>query len=876
MRNKKLISRILVIMLSILMMLTSIPFNLFTAFAEGGGAGGGFGGGGGSKSVDDNPINDEDIGLRFSLVTKEASGKTKVVQNIYGKYYLDVWCNEYAIPDYGAVNSYSRYAPLPTKENIKYWNAATFDATIAALISMTGKGEVDIGISNHMVVGGASASTFFTEGEDGLKINGDLFYKWFMGKAGTYNGEKQSRYFFFINALYDGKTQGINMENTFLVVEPVLHLANPTDDGNFKLLGTEFIASWYGYVEGNLKGRDLEPGCAYTLRDRFSNIANNFRVTNTEYLNQKGMVDKMQAVLGIKVPTNLYTITGHGGPSIAYGNGKAAYCRDYLAATYNFHYRYNGFAMQIFWLKDLTTGAPIDTYDIINQPKNSPANAELPLSGNQTDGEKTIIKLYADLYKDPKTGLYTQIVDTAQYAQQKASDKVTITNEEPINGYKVSAWYTSKTAYKSKPKASSMFATTNVGNTDGTVKLSSLGGKQLRVNNYTSADGYAASGGKSYYAGLSSPHGKNGKGSKASYTSKDAKPYTSYKRLATKDNNRSYYGKYDYKVNENGKYVELGDAKTIVILYTRERIHISTSDLKVTKSNDKRKDNTGELSIVKLYGIIDPNTYKITADPSKSTVIVSGVTRNVNINNESGYNFAEWIYLTGGAGTSITAEKMGSPYLSTYKFDGTADQAYRLDGFVDGFKNNTSLEKYFRFNNTFPSIHTITGSNGLTSAVTPGRYSYGSRSGIGTKSYNSTIYFGGTGNLADDNADVSDKNDVLYLLFLKTDSLSYSADDLVIPESYITRYDNYKHNPMKVTGSVSGKTREEYLQAHKFKYLLPVITAKEYKELNPLFIPHIKKPTGLYFFCFFSEKIIEGIFEIVVIKRFTDSLIEII
>lgn len=847
MRNKKLISRILVIMLSILMMLTSIPLNLFTAFAEGGGAGGGFGGGGGSVSVGDNPINDEDIGLRFSLVTKDASGKTKVVQNIYGKYYLDVWNNAYFKESwYDAVNSYSRYEPLPTKENIKYWNAATFDATIAALISKSGKGEVDIGISNHMVVGGASASTFFTEGEGGLKINGDLFYNWFMQKVGTYNGKKQSRYFFFINALYYGKTQGINMENTFLVVEPVLHLANPTDDGNFKLTGTEFIASWYGYVEGNLKGRDLEPGCAYTLRDRFSNIANNFRVTNTEYLNQKGMVDKIQAVLGIKVPTKLYTITGHGGPSIAYGNGKAAYCRDYLAATYNFHYRYNGFAMQIFWLKDLTTGAPIDTYDIINQPKNNPANAELPLSGNQTNGEKTIIKLYADLYKDPKTGLYTQIVDTAQYAQQKASDKVTITNEEPINGYKVSAWYTSNTEYKSKPKASSMFATTNVGNTDGTVKLSSLGGKQLRVNNYTSAKGYAASGGKSYYAGLSSPHGKNGKGSKASYTSKDAKPYTTYKRLATKDNNRSYYGKYNYKVNENGKYVELGDAKTIVILYTRERIHISTSDLKVTKSNDKRKDNTGELSIVKLYGVINPSTYEIKDITSKT---LTGTTRNVNIHNESGYNFAEWIYVTSGKQTVKNASVMGDP--SHCSLDGTADQAYRLDGFVDGFKNNMDLSFGFQFNGNFPKLHTITGSNGLTSAVTPGRYSYGSRSGIGTKSYNSTIYFGGTGNLSD--GDDSDKNDVLYLLFLQTDNLSYSADDLVIPESYITRYDNYKHNPMKVTGSVSGNTREELLQAHKFKYLLPVIKDVEYKELNPLFIPHIQKPTGLYFFAFFQK-----------------------
>ncbi len=133
--------------------------------------------------------------------------------------------------------------------------------------------------------------------------------------------------------------------------------------------------------------------------------------------------------------------------------------------------------------------------------------------------------------------------------------------------------------------------------------------------------------------------------------------------------------------------------------------------------------------------------------------------------------------------------------------------------------------------------------------ATAGRYSYGSRSGIGTGSYNSTLYLGGN-KLADKTPDETDTNDVLYLLFLKTDQFSYSADDLVIPESYITRYDNYKHNPMTVTGSVSGVAYEEYLQAHKFKYILPVVTtASEYIDVNPLFMPHIAKPSGLYFFC---------------------------
>ena len=138
-----------------------------------------------------------------------------------------------------------------------------------------------------------------------------------------------------------------------------------------------------------------------------------------------------------------------------------------------------------------------------------------------------------------------------------------------------------------------------------------------------------------------------------------------------------------------------------------------------------------------------------------------------------------------------------------------------------------------------PSIYTIAGSDGLTSATTPGRYSTGSRSGIGSRAYNSTIYFGGDGDLADETSDDSDTNDVLYMLFLKTDQLSYSTDDLVIPQSYVTRYDNYKHNAMKVTGSVSQTTYNEYLQNHKFKYLLPVVNNKDYEDVNPLFIGQI-------------------------------------
>ena len=87
--KKKLISRVFITIIAVVMTLSLISPSL-VALADAG-AGGGLRGGGGSTSVADNPINDEDIGLRFSLVTKNASGEKQVVQNIYGKYYVDVW-----------------------------------------------------------------------------------------------------------------------------------------------------------------------------------------------------------------------------------------------------------------------------------------------------------------------------------------------------------------------------------------------------------------------------------------------------------------------------------------------------------------------------------------------------------------------------------------------------------------------------------------------------------------------------------------------------------------------------------------------------------------------------------------------------------------
>lgn len=834
MKNKTFISRMLVFTLALILTFTFIPPNLIAFAGAGGGAGGGFGGGGGSTAVTDNPINDEDIGLRFSLVSKDSSGETKVIPNIYGKYYLDVWDSAYFKESwYGAINSYGRYSPNPTDENIKRWSDATFDKTIGALISASGKGKVDMNIANHLNPGGASKNTFFTEGEGGLKINGDLFYNWFMEKVGTYDGEVQSRYFFFMQSLYNGKMAGLNMNNTFLVVEPVLHIANPNE--NYQCLGTEYIASWYGYVEGNLVGNHREPGNAWTIRDRFSSLANNFQIKRTNYLDTE-MEAAMNNVLGVSVPGQ-FKITG--GSAIAYGDGSYMEKLSYTPITYNFSYRTQGYAMQIFWLKDMATGTPIDTFDIETNKPNVPYYPENPEATPDVpnSGTKNIIKLYADLYKDPNAdGYYTQIVDIKNdnsyaFVRKNVSDKVTISDEESVNGYKVSAWYSSNVAYTDESlnneqfKASNMIVQQTDIPDDGAVSLSSLGGTRFKIKNYRAVAGYPSlgidAGGQKYEID--------------STTSTNASQYTSYKRKS--GSVVSNYGTYDYSENPepDGTVVTLGENEnTIVILYTREMTHIPTDstdeDIIIPDNPDDRIDQSGNLTIVKLYGVLNPSTYAI---ENEKSVVLKNTTRNVNIKNETGYNFAEWLYTTGGSSTSLTASQMGNP--SYYDYDGSADQAYRLDGFVDGFKNNKDLSQYFKFNGSFPSINIIA-PDGYTSEQVAGRYSIGSRSGIGTKAYNSTIFFGGDGSLADNDPDDTDTNDVLYLLFLKTDQLTYAADDLVIPESYLTRYDNYKQNPMKVNSSISGSSYTEYLQQHKFKYVLPVVTVSDsdYKELNPL------------------------------------------
>lgn len=158
--QKRIFTKMLVIVLALLMLITSIPLNTIVTFAEGG-VGGNESGGNGSVGVSDDPLNDEDVGLRFSVVTLK-NGNRELVQNIYGTYYIDVWADDY-VPDYNNVTDASRYLPKPTASNISVYSASDFDDDVAYYLtgkytSIKDKSLMDI--QKHLIPGESASTTF--------------------------------------------------------------------------------------------------------------------------------------------------------------------------------------------------------------------------------------------------------------------------------------------------------------------------------------------------------------------------------------------------------------------------------------------------------------------------------------------------------------------------------------------------------------------------------------------------------------------------------------------------------------------------------------------------------------------------------------------
>ena len=272
MGKKKLISRALSALTTLALMLTCIPPNILTTFAAGGGGSGGGlqDGGGTSVDVTDDALNDENVGLRFSMVTLK-DGKPQVVKNVGGTYYFDVWCNIITVPNYNNVNTISRYSELPTKKTITRASVASFDALICDYVKNSG-GTPDFILSGLLAPGNSAA--IFTE-SNGFGVNGQAFYNWFMGAGATIDGVTYERYELVMNCLYQGCTKGLNPKDTFLVVEPIVNLCNV--DGSWSTTGSRYIASWYGYLEYNI-GENRDPGCAHTVRNRLKKVGNGFRL----------------------------------------------------------------------------------------------------------------------------------------------------------------------------------------------------------------------------------------------------------------------------------------------------------------------------------------------------------------------------------------------------------------------------------------------------------------------------------------------------------------------------------------------------------------------------------------------------------------------
>ncbi len=145
MKSKKLISRFLVFTVALIMLITCLPPNLMASALGGVGGGQSLGGtGGGSKGDNDSLLNEE-VGLRFSLVTRKIDpetgkldDKSVVVETGYsGKYFIDVWASTTdAVLDYRykSITPNTRYVTdagtAVTADNIIYCDTIALNNTI--------------------------------------------------------------------------------------------------------------------------------------------------------------------------------------------------------------------------------------------------------------------------------------------------------------------------------------------------------------------------------------------------------------------------------------------------------------------------------------------------------------------------------------------------------------------------------------------------------------------------------------------------------------------------------------------------------------------------------------------------------------------------
>lgn len=773
--SKKLKQKTSAILLASLLAISSIPMASSLSVYADDYSGGGTGGNGNVSGVY-NGINYSNYGIRVYAIDSDGNIKT----GNGSKYIIDLW-NDSLVAGISTVksgcNTICRFNGNATTDNVYI---ATFSTGINNATSNL-KFINTIPDTTQL----ASIPAFASFASSKFSMSGVKFKEWATSTAQT-NTQRGSNW--NITLLYYGLT-GISLEATdFLVIEPIMYA--PIEFGDYGSSTFQYYSActWYGFVKqlGDNKGA-------------------NQMVTKASWGNGFTL-DKDKPMAGLYPPDRKFT------------------AQDKIGSVGDI-----GWGLHI--LKSEPIGEPdapsdpIDTYDIDKdptypdkpeEPKKTPDPSD-PDNPDKTTydstGEKTIIKTYVDLYTDADNNTYyTKAIDQGTYIEHNTSKQVVITDESGVNGgYEISAWYTSQTQ-TDDIDVTGLHGTDMLQTTDHTDTLhQSIGKEQFTVDGYKEISGVSVTGSQSY---------TDNQGGKIK-TTDNAPQYTKTQNI---DNPIEKNDKDQYNSDE---YIDLGGDNTIVLLYTREHTYVRTNEIPPppdtstpetpTPYTPDEPDKQGELKVVKCYGIVNPDTYEIT-DISKS--IATDVTRNVDIVSESNYRLAEYVYSTRGnqqgEWQDVTASSWGT--LTNTEQD---DTVFYIKGFIDGFSEPYGSALYsskYAWTDTEQPVGSL--SSTYNSDLTyPGTYGTGRLSGNTLTNYNSTIYF----DMDDpDNTDTTD--DVLYILFLKEDEVEYSADNFVIPESFITRHNDFATNNITVTGNLTGETSSYLFAKHKFRYSLPLVT----------------------------------------------------
>lgn len=809
--SKRLKRRTSAILMASILAMSSIPMSSSLPVYADEYNGGGTSGNTGIGSVY-NGIDYKDYGIRIYAI--DSNGNIKTGKG--NKYIVDLW-NTKSFTNINTIkqgtNTICRFGNISDTEKIYI---DTFETGIeTATTNLQAINTIpDTAYLNSIP---AFASNTLINGSSTFTMSGETFKGWATTSVqDTLGGSNWN-----ISLLYYGLT-GISLEATdFLVIEPMMY--TPVEIPTFHHYSA---CTWYGFMQqlGNYQGGSQ-------------------RVTRATWGNGFTL-EQGKDMAGLSAPSEQFGLS-----STIYNVGST------------------GWGIHI--LKSEPIGKteppkdPIDTYDIKYDPKepykpeepktttnpDNPDNPDTPDFDNT--GEKTIIKTYVDLYKDADNNTYyTKATDQGTYIEKNTSNRVVITDESDVNGgYEVVAWYTSSTETTDyttdELHGTDMLQTTNKADSIH----QSIGQELFTVDGYTSIPNISSTGSQSYtYINPTAPNSLS--------STDNAKQYTK-----TTDILEPIQKNAENQYNPD-EYIDLGTDNTIVLLYVREHGWINTNTFSGGGTNhgtgggnntgtgtgndtpDNDNPEQGELKIVKAYGIVNPATHEITND--KNTETIDEVTRNVHITSEPGYRLAEYVYSTRGNATTqwneVTAESWGQ--LDTTNTSNTTNQSktdtsFYLKGFVDGFSEPYGSSLYsskYAWTDTETTIDSLSPdtSSIITDLTYPGTYGTGRLSGNQLTNYNSTIYFDmpEPDNIEPKNTDTTD--DVLYILFLKEDEVEYTADNFIIPESFITRHNDFATNNITVTGNLTGETTSYLFAKHKFKYSLPLVTGLSEEEGNSI------------------------------------------